>query len=696
MREQAHGISCSGSGGNGRSALLPLGLQPLLLLLLLLAFPGCGQPAEETAADGGLPDGGSQLCRVDANNGRDTAVQLTPGEPVSEFICTRSDTDWYRFELPPGRPILEVWLANQVEHTPVTYRYAVFDAAGQPVPGVEGQDPGRGKGRVQLAGRHRLPRADVYFLVVRDENGLEVDRLNPYTLSIATSPDPDPDEPAERAEVQADAVDLAQGARVRFLSHGGDADWFSLETSPGELLRVSLRVAAAARIRPRYRLFAEGVEGSFGGSRVAAVAGDPDTWRTERVHALPAAAGRILIEVADETAEGSDLDEGYVIEASSLPEMDQIEAGGRNDRPDQAVELGEGGEVLGGRLGSLGDVDWFVVRPPVNVTERAPRRLELDLQFDAAPQGAAAALRPVIDVFLSHRESRCISDDTCGLLSGVTCNHDAECPGGVCREGQHRCEAAGFCLPTARCGVLLFSSPMPTGGERAPRVHTVAPLLIGDPLFIAVHDQQDDDHQTVTDPASYRLAARVLPEPDSGENDGIWFPWGSSDEDQARVISAARARTVAAPEVVRDPESGALIELSYPLLEGYISFAGDQDWFLLEIPEEVDGPATDWQTIADYSAGGSPLSLAWTIYNGPHVEPNAGWIGGYQQIPDEGLWGDDECCYLCHRREGPLWLRIAEDVPRQGWDDVHPYTVSLRLVPGCPDAICPCARECPP
>ncbi|MBM4321042.1 MAG: hypothetical protein FJ125_14090, partial [Deltaproteobacteria bacterium] len=289
------------------------------MLLPVAAVTGCGETAEQAASDGGLPDAGDQLCGVDANNDRQGAVELVPGEAVSEFICTRNDVDWYRFILPPGQPILEVRLSNQVELTPVTYRYALLDAAGRQVPGVEGQDPRRGRGRVQLADRHHVPVAGVYYLVVRDENGVEVDRFNPYTLSISLAPDPDPFEPAERPEERADAILLGAGAQGRFLSHGGDVDWFAIEARAGELLRVLLRTAERAEIRPRYRLFTADGTTPFAGARVEPPEGEPGGgWRTERVHAVPA-AGRILIEVADEESLRGDLDAGYALEASTLP-----------------------------------------------------------------------------------------------------------------------------------------------------------------------------------------------------------------------------------------------------------------------------------------------------------------------------------------------------------------------------------------
>lgn len=125
------------------------------------------------------------------------------------------------------------------------------------------------------------------------------------------------------------------------------------------------------------------------------------------------------------------------------------------------------------------------------------------------------------------------------------------------------------CESDPSCKAFRF---VPDGPERPTKLSTSHNVYANGRYIILVKDNQDNEWDTTT---SYTIRAEVVDEPDPNEQ---------------YERDAAGGRTIVAT-------STAGTTIQYPWVEGYISYADDEDWFTFAFPGPMGAPAGqngDW------------------------------------------------------------------------------------------------------
>jgi len=645
------------------------------LLLALVALACESGESGGIALDAGFEEevGPSGACRADPNYDAESAVDLSSGVAAREFICTPRDADWYRFTTTADTPLARIVLQNEARLTPVTYQVSVVDTEGVTLEQIV--DPEAGRKPVAMRLVVRLIDAGTYYVVVRAAGGLGVDAHAPYGLTVDLLPDPDGHEPNDSP---AQALAIA-GCEEGHLAYAGDEDWWSFELTPGKLLSAELSLQGESDVSPRYEVYAAGGEEPLVGGETSAV------------HALP--GGTYALRVRDLVG-ASDLETAYRFCVSEADEPDPHEGPDRNDRPaPDSHDLGEDGQVAGGRIASLGDRDWYRVQALPGTSAAHPSLFELELQLDFQ---ATPAMQVSFSLVRPHPQSACGLDTDCATIR-KGCVRGSDCPGHVCNPEKRECAGAGVCLPAGVCGVSVFTSALRAGGLDETRLFARQPLFEAGEYYLVIQDFQDDEY----DPAvQYALSWRAIEEPDPLEPNGVYAPYPGMHPGGGAGAEKAHTRR---PQATVDVEGKHSI--SWDCAEGYISFPGDEDWFFFPMPQAVDSPAKTWHFEFEYSDSNSELALMYLLSAGAPGALHIGWFEGGQHpllggpILPAGVWGGSECAYACHNAPRPFWLMVSEAPPDDGgersYDDRRGYSVCMRATEGCRADLCPCEGECP-
>ncbi len=641
------------------------------LAAMLAVASGCEDEAPDKGEidDPGLDNFGEGLCEADDTDEQHPGV-LTVGEEIVEYVCTPGDQDWYAFDIPAATPLVIYKLTTDVQFTTVTYRVALISDAGGTVAG--GVDPDAGRRPVNIQGV-AYASGGGHRVLVENVAGIATDEENPYHLLVELLADPDPAEPNDGPEEATALSGCAEG----YLAFLGDEDWYSFDVGAGQVVTVELRGASAdGSIEPVYEIRPEGSSEAVAGGQGGAA------------HALP--PGSYRLRVKDE-GDGSDLENGYEVCVSMAAEADPFEGPLRNDRPSEdSAELGTEGCETGGRIGSLGDRDWYRVQPPEGTSPSSPSVFEARVQLEAPTE---RGLELALSLVKPHPQSPCAVDEDCLLLRGA-CRGQWDCPSFVCDRTANQCSGAGVCLPQGVCGATVWSSTLDDFDAQTTALTVRAPIFDPGDHWLLVHDFQDDEWDETV---AYQVCWQALEETDANEPNGAWTPYGREDAGAAAGRSADRARRLPG-EVVRNDVTGEIESVRFPCARGVISYPGDTDWFALPFPAEADQPTQTWHFEFAYSDSGSPLTLQYLLAAGTAGNWVVGWeegrtdplVGG--AIPATGIWGRAECAYACHNMPRPFWLMVAEPA-RANWDPDNSYEVCLTAYPGCRPELCPCGPD---
>lgn len=245
------------------------------------------------------------------------------------------------------------------------------------------------------------------------------------------------------------------------------------------------------------------------------------------------------------------------------------------------------------------------------------------------------------------------------------------------------------CAEADSCRAFRF---VPDGPERPTKLATSHPLTVPGRYLVVVKDNQDNDWDTAI---SYTLRVDLPAEPDTNE----------AYETNREGGIAVRAST-----------STAGTTIQYPWIEGYISYADDEDWYLFDIPGDMPaapGQNGDWLVQLEIQkTGPTPVELQ-TFFFSP-VEQYGGFgemcrmpapgdpdpTGLACQFPDadnaisENFGEATGTCLVVFRertRQGPHAFRIT-DLNRDDFD-VRPgmgaYRLRVTLTAKCtPASVC--------
>lgn len=350
-------------------------LRALALVMAGLVGAGCEPEVEEEDPFGEEPG----PPPADACNTRDDAVnvaecELKLGVIRSEFIGLPGDVDWFSARMPSGltgRSLLHVSGGFNTPATPVNLSINVLRESGQSIATVVDKHGQAAPRPIDLTVRFAESGSRLLLLVGDDQNGKHFDYRSPYGLKVEVVDDPDTNEPNDVNPTPiplAGGADRLAGSQKGYLATTDDIDRFSLQLPAGRKV-LHVRISApnlepAPAYRMSYTLFdstskpvAEGVMANeflqLDLATARAVNGGTYTlelkgYRTEPLQKVP-----------------GDLRLQYTVDAQLIPELDANEP---NDTLEtaraQTLTAPGQGATLRGRLGEVGDPDWFAFDLP--------------------------------------------------------------------------------------------------------------------------------------------------------------------------------------------------------------------------------------------------------------------------------------------------------------------------------------------
>ncbi|WP_342379138.1 hypothetical protein NVS55_06905 [Myxococcus stipitatus] len=381
--------------------------QVQLLSLALLALTAC------SSGGGGNEDAGTSTV-TDVCNSREEALtlpecELKPGEPLERFLVREGETregdqDWYRIVLPANtsaRTLLNVNGVYLAASTAVQLSVSVLEplAAGGET-SLAKKDDKHGQGAPKPVDMVIPLRDDLkgktLLVLVQDAPQVasqpKFDARNPYRLTMNVLEDKDTNEPndalaAATPVVLSGAAGARAGTASGYLSTDNDVDRFTFDLAVGEVAYVNITApdqGAVPNWRLSYKLLRPGFltkeEKEDEGEVLPAVR--PGVLATARKvkHAgkwmlvVQGYRGRTGADVAQ-----GDVSQGYTVDIRSLSEQDPNDS---KAQPNDSVSFPEqrglasaspaSSTSFKGRLGHMGDQDWYAVNLP---SSNVPTRL---------------------------------------------------------------------------------------------------------------------------------------------------------------------------------------------------------------------------------------------------------------------------------------------------------------------------------
>ena len=350
-----------------------------LLAALAVAIFGAGCPG------GG---GGDDAGPVDVCNALDQALadpqcilQQDANPPHPDFISVPNDQDWFSFRTPStmnARSLLRITGGYSAPVTPVQLSMNLLRADGQislgRVVDIHGQGAPQG---LQILTRFTQPDTQLVLLMADQPDSPtrpQIDARNPYFVGWTVLQDPDANEPNDTTPTPISLDASFTGSQTGVIATQDDEDLFSINAATaGRILYFHIGEATAAPKPLLYRLaytllspngtpIAEG--------RVDNVFSDVDL-ATARV--IPTAGTYTLSVHAyrEPNVIGPLPGDDRLTYKIDVMIVDQADANEPNntltDANARAVTLSLGStRTFTGRIGSVGDPDWFAVDVPAN------------------------------------------------------------------------------------------------------------------------------------------------------------------------------------------------------------------------------------------------------------------------------------------------------------------------------------------
>lgn len=166
------------------------------------------------------------------NDTQDDATEVT-GDEVEGYISYRGDEDWYRIES-PALGLLDLRLTMAAGGIEPAYRIVTADDEVL----VAGVNPSGTTQATDLSVLQALGESGTYYVVISDDDGLDVDGGTPYTLELSAQTDPDgnevndhPDDATGLTGRSCGGIWSTYSVEQGYLASAGDTDWYSIDLS---------------------------------------------------------------------------------------------------------------------------------------------------------------------------------------------------------------------------------------------------------------------------------------------------------------------------------------------------------------------------------------------------------------------------------------------------------------------------------
>lgn len=188
---------------------------------------------------------------------RSLAAKLPMEKPVEGYIEFHNDEDWFKFE-GKKNSIVDITLTNApATSSPVKYTMEMWGSGNNKrIWRMRGGDGS--KGTTVLKTRRYISEDGDYFLNIRDWNGDNYERKNPYKLTIKQVPVTDKNEPNNGANIDTSrrlATPIESGKTAEgLIGYQEDEDWYKIRIEKGKLLKIELTNAPATSSTVSYTL----------------------------------------------------------------------------------------------------------------------------------------------------------------------------------------------------------------------------------------------------------------------------------------------------------------------------------------------------------------------------------------------------------------------------------------------------------
>ena len=692
------------------STLRSPGIFALLILLTAVWGQGCGT--------GSVKDPGYTVQNEpQGDTDPEGARPLSPGNTQQGFIEYVGDSDWYRLEIPQDVDTVRFELSNQTLQSPVDLSLTVYDEDGVTILGGR-YDPDGGDGLTQITLELTVDEIRTCFAVVRDHLGNDADPVNPYFLRTTLSIGAGDGNNSPESATPVDCGGVAQDAIQALM----DVDWFRVDMpAAADILAFSLAMAPG---NPDLLLT---LYESSGTTAIVSMS-DPDgrdgpTVLGRNVRLLQ--SGYYYLSVRDSLDDDADAGLLYDLSVQCVADPDPNEPNGnfattaQNRTNATPLPLDT---TLSGWIAFQEDEDWYRVTMPQDgllnlsiqtsaggmpvdllctLLESDGESVEREFVVDAGADPTDFSLRLALPSGVHYLRIQDEGDDGADLVNSYSVqarfepDPDANEPNGnFPTEQQNRNNATPLLMGVPATGYIgsnadqdWFQVFVPNPGVvhfslsngQASVVDLSLSLYrqdIGGLNMILTRPDEDRDGEDgptqieaqlfLFEAGTYYIVVQDLYNNDTDlevpyqiEADSVPLPPGSHEPDE-------------------DREDYVLIT-SGQLVQGYMEFEGDRDWYGIDIQGENDVLVEIWNDTP------SPVEFIWFMY-----EPDSTRVFASAGSSTEGdanvmhiVTGDDEEFWVGEENSG-LYIFKISDFNRNEWDTAVPYHFRVVLTPRIP------------
>jgi hypothetical protein len=687
---------------------------PAIIALVILAVPfwvqGCGT--------GGMKDRGyTAENEPQGDTDPQGARPLSSASTQQGFIEYVGDSDWYQLEIPQDVDTVRFELSNQALQSDVDLSLSVIGDDGVTILGGR-YDPNGGDGLTQVTLELTVADLPHCYAVIRDHLGNDADPVNPYFLRVTLSSGPGDGNNSPESATPVECGTVVQDA-MQALS---DVDWFRVDMAPGaDILAYTLSMLPGSPdlVLTLYE--------SSGTTAIVSLS-DPDgqngpTILGRNVHLTE--SGYYYFSVRDSLDDDADAGLLYDLSVQCVADPDANEPNGNFDTPAQnmanATSLPLDAPVTG-YIAYQGDEDWYRLNMPqdglLNLAIQTSaggmpvdlvctllgsdgHSVENEFVVEAGIDPTDFSLRVALPSGTHYLRVRDDGDDGADLDNAYSVrasfepDPDPNEPNGNFEtEQQNRNHATMLMLGVpelgyigsnsdqdwfqvfvATPGVYHISLTNAAATEVDLSMSLYRPDLNGLNMILTRSEEDRDGSDGPTDiqaqlylfeADTYYIVVQDLynndtdlEEPYQIEVNAVALPPGSNEPDEDR--------------------SEYVTILSGQLVQGFIEFEGDRDWYGIDIQGEMDVLVEIWNDTP------SPVEFIWFMY-----EPDSTRVfasAGDSTESDANLihivTGDNEEFWVGEENAG-LYMFKLSDFNRNDWDTAVPYNFRVTLTPRAP------------
>ncbi|HEY3354670.1 MAG TPA: hypothetical protein VGQ83_15565 [Polyangia bacterium] len=184
----------------------------------------------------------------EASGNNDCAHAIDIGTGQDGFIAYQGDRDAFKISVPAGAKIIDLTLDSKNQPSLVRYKAELYPPSGGTLL-YEDSNPGAGVTAIHTR-RAVVGAGGDYCVLVRDLDDTAADPKAGYHIAATIVDEPDTNETSARNDAPGAATNLGTGGtRTGFIASTGDADWYAVHQTAGQLIEVDAEGAPASTVR---------------------------------------------------------------------------------------------------------------------------------------------------------------------------------------------------------------------------------------------------------------------------------------------------------------------------------------------------------------------------------------------------------------------------------------------------------------